>query len=346
MTLVADEYEHVVGVDTHAKTHTYAILDARTGTVIDVGTFPTTPAGMERAVNWMRRRGQDELLAAVEGTGSYGATLTRKLVTAGIDVREVKPPRRDERRGRGKSDEYDAVAAARRRSQLRLQESAHPRAGGIRSALRVLLVARQSLDSRRTADKNTLLAMIRSFDLAIDGRKALTVTQTRQISQWRERPTDDGATATIRAEARRLALSVLTTMDQLKANHSALTKHVEGLARTAANPRSWTSHRGDHRDCLLSSWKDPSEAAFANLAGVAPLQASSGNTVRHRLSRRGDRQLNRAIDVIARTRMTCDPETRAYIDRKTRQGRTSRKSGEALALYRTATLPPTRNCLA
>lgn len=126
MTLVADEYEHVVGVDTHAKTHTYAVLDARTGTVIDVGTFPTTAAGLECAVSWMRRRTAGQILAAVEGTGSYGATLTRKLVTAGIDVREVKPPRRDERRGRGKSDEYDAVAAARTAIATPVAELAAP----------------------------------------------------------------------------------------------------------------------------------------------------------------------------------------------------------------------------
>lgn len=112
MTIVADKYEHVVGVDTHAKTHTYAVLDARSVIVIDVGTFPATAAGLDRAVSWMRRRTAGQILAAVEGTGSYVATLTRKPVSAGMDVREVRPPRRDERRGRGKSDEFDAVAAA------------------------------------------------------------------------------------------------------------------------------------------------------------------------------------------------------------------------------------------
>lgn len=176
--------------------------------------------------------------------------------------------------------------------------------------------------------------MIRSFDLGIDGRKSLTLTQTRQISQWRERPTDDSATATIRAEARRLAVSVLTATDQLKANHSALSRHVEELVPGLQNTLGVGPVTGA---IILTAYSHPgrirSEAAFANLAGVAPLQASSGNTIRHRLSRRGDRQLNRAIDVIARTRMTCDPETRAYIDRKTRQGRTPREIRRSLKRY-------------
>ncbi|XQZ30526.1 transposase (plasmid) [Arthrobacter sp. NyZ413] len=67
-----------------------------------------------------------------------------------------------------------------------------------------------------------------------------------------------------------------------------------------------------------------SEAAFSALAGASPIPASSGNTHRHRLSRNGDRQLNRALDVVGRARSLTDPDTRAYIERRTAEGRSPR----------------------
>ena len=93
MNLVADTYEYVIGVDTHAKTHTYAVVAATTGVLIDTETFPTTAAGMARAITWIGRRAAGERLAAVEGTSSYGATLTRALTAAGIPFRELAPTR-------------------------------------------------------------------------------------------------------------------------------------------------------------------------------------------------------------------------------------------------------------
>ncbi|RFZ35290.1 Transposase IS116/IS110/IS902 family protein [Mycobacterium marinum] len=76
-----------------------------------------------------------------------------------------------------------------------------------------------------------------------------------------------------------------------------------------------------------------SEAAFAALGGVAPIPASSGNTTRHRLSRAGDRQLNRAFDIIVRTRMISDPTTRTYVARRTAEGMTTRETRRCLKRY-------------
>ena len=79
---------------------------------------------------------------------------------------------------------------------------------------------------------------------------------------------------------------------------------------------------------MLISWSHSgrvrSEAAFASLAGVAPLEASSGQRSRHRLNRGGDRALNRALHTVAITRMRCHPETRAYEARRTLQGKSHR----------------------
>jgi transposase len=322
MTIVADQYRHVIGIDTHAATHTYAIVDTVTGAVLDTATFPVTKPGFTRAIGWIRARtGTGPILAAVEGTSSYGATLTGALERDGIPVVEAKPPKRATRRAAGKSDRIDAIAAARTVMGTEIEELIHPRAEGIRSALRVLLVARRAIDSRCTADRNMLTALLRSFDLGIDVRKALTDAQVATVAAWRPRKSDDPATVTIRAEAHRLAAAVITGAAELEHNMTGLHAHVRELAPellkifgvgpfVAAILITTYSHPGRIR----------SEAAFAHLAGAAPIPASSGKTNRHRLNRYGDRQLNRALHIIVRTRLDHDAATRAYAERRSNQG--------------------------
>jgi transposase len=75
------------------------------------------------------------------------------------------------------------------------------------------------------------------------------------------------------------------------------------------------------------------DAAFAKLAGTSPLEASSGQTTRHRLNRRGDRALNKAIHTIARTRMRSDPTTKAYVARRRAQGKSKREIRRCLKRY-------------
>lgn len=334
MTTVADQYDCVVGVDTHARTHTYAVLNAGTGRTIASATFPTTATGLSRALGWIARRAPGRALVAIEGTGSYGANLTRALQAAGIDVCDVRPPKRASRAGHGKSDDIDAVAAARSAVSSELERLIEPRADGIRAALPVLLVARQAMDQRRTADRNALTALLRSFDLGIDARKPLTEIQVTTIAGWRHRPSDDKAHTTIRAEARRLAASVLTLTRQLEENHAALSGHVHQLAPGLQDLVGVGAVTGailvaaySHKDRVRN------EAAFAALAGAAPLPAPRGNTTRHRLNRHGDRQLNRALDVIARVRISCDPTTRDYVARRTLEGKSGREIRRSLKRY-------------
>lgn len=331
---MADHYDHVVGVDTHARTHTYAVLEAGTGRRLDSGTFPTTANGLSRALAWIRRRAQGRVLVAIEGASSYGSNLRRALIGAGVDVCDVRPPKRAARAGRGKSDEIDAIAAARTALASELERLTTPRSDGLRAALRVLLVARQAMDSRRTAERNALTALLRSFELGIDVRKPLTDTQVKEVAGWRQRANDDAATATIRQEARRLAVSVQALSAQLAQNQAAIAGHVHEIAPglqqllgvgpvTGAILVTAYSHRGRVR----------SEAAFAALAGASPLPASSGNTTRHRLNRHGDRQLNRALDVIARVRLSCDPTTRDYLARRLADGKSKREVRRSLKRY-------------
>src|SRR5688500_9807937 len=79
MAIVADMFDHVVGVDTHARTHTYCVVHCRTGAVLDSATFPASTSGCQRALTWIRRRAAGRVLAAVEGTSSYGAKITAIL---------------------------------------------------------------------------------------------------------------------------------------------------------------------------------------------------------------------------------------------------------------------------
>ena len=334
MTTVADQYDYVVGVDTHAGTHTCAVLAAGTGRTVDSMRFPASAPGLSRALAWIHRRADGRVLVAIEGTGSYGANLTRALQAVGIAVCDVRPPKRASRAGRGKSDEIDAVAAARTALATDVERLGSPRMDGIRSALRVLLVGRQAMDARRTAEKNALTAIVRSFALGVDARKPLGDSQVHDIASWRRRAGDDPATARIRGEARRLALSVLALTEQLENNHAALAAHVSELAPGLQSIRGVGAVTGA---ILLAAYSHNgrvrSEAAFASLAGAAPLQASSGNTTRHRLSRHGDRQLNRALDVIARVRMSCDSTTKDYVERRTAEGKSRREIRRILKRY-------------
>ena len=316
------------------KTHTYAVLAAGTGRIIDSALFPTSATGVSRALAWIHRRADGRLLIAIEGTGSYGAVLARTFQDAGLMVCDVRPPKRASRAGRGKSDEIDAVAAARTALPTQTEMLATPRSDGIRAALRVLLAGRLAMDSRRTADRNALTALLRSFDLGVDVRKPLTEAQLREVAGWRRRPAENAPMTTIRQEARRLALSEIELTGQLEENRAALGGYVDELAPglqkirgvgpvTGALVVAAYSHKGRIR----------SEAAFANLAGAAPLQASSGNTTRHRLNRQGDRQLNRALDVITRVRLTCDPATQKYMERRTAEGKSRREVRRSLKRY-------------
>ncbi|MET3946327.1 transposase [Arthrobacter sp. UYCu512] len=335
MTIVAEQYTHVVGVDTHARTHTFSVLTSTTGAVIGTDTFPASGAGMSRAVEWIRRRtATGNVLVAVEGTSSYGARLTRLLEAERFAVCEARPPRRQSRHGQGKSDEIDAVAAARTVLGATTTELISQRAEGLREALRILLAARRSMDTQRTGARNALTALLRTLDLGIDARSPLTAAQVATVQGWRARQCEGAAATVARAEARRLASAVIALGTELEANRLALAEYVQLMAPgvldirgvgpvTAAIILAAYSHHGRVR----------SEAAFAALAGASPIPASSGNTRRHRLNRYGDRQLNRALDVVARTRSLTDPATRAYIERRTAEGRSPREIRRCLKRF-------------
>jgi transposase len=350
VTIVAHTYAFVIGVDTHACTHTYTILATATGEVLDTGQFPVTATGMSRAIAWVARRTGGDLAAlwVIEGIGSYGAGLARAVSDAGYQVVEAARMDARSRRGTGKSDPIDAHRIAAAVLPLDTSRLRRPRADpgldqGVRAALQILVTARDQMTTERTAHINALTALLRAVDLGIDARKPLTLTQTRAIARWRARHNEDLATTTARAEAVRLASRITTLDADLAANQTQITAII-----TASPAAVLLDHHGIGpvtAAIILTAWSHPGrvrdEAAFAALAGVNPIPASSGNTTRHRLNSGGDRRLNRALHMIVITRTRRHPETLAYIEKRRAQGRTDKeirrclKRDLARQLYRT-----------
>lgn len=235
------------------------------------------------------------------------------------------------RRGVGKSDALDAHQIAAATLGLPVEKLRRPRLNdGVRQGARILVTARESMSKDRTRSINALNALVRSNDLGIDARKALSGAQISQVSRWRSRE-EELSLSSARTEAVRLAKHLRELDDQLKANEQQLDELVKvseaapllqekgfGAISAAKCLTAW-SHEGRVRN----------EAAFASLAGVSPIPASSGNTVRHRLNRGGDRSLNSALHMVSLTRMSHDAQTRGYVENVVLKDELTRKSAAA-----------------
>lgn len=269
----------------------------------------------------------------VEGVGSYGAIFADLLVRSGCPVVEAPTPSRGDRRGSGKTDSLDAIRMARGVLSTSVDLRRVPRADGHRAALRVLVVAREQMSGERTRVSNSLTALLRTVDLGLDVRRPLSVAQIRTVAAWRAR-TENVAVMIGRAEAVRLARRFLKLTDELADNRSTILELVTQLA-----PKLLTlpGVGAVVAATVLTTWSHPervrSEAALASLAGTCPIPASSGNTVRHRLNRGGDRRLNRALTTVVLVRMGRDAETREYVRRRTAEGRTKKEIMRSLKRY-------------
>lgn len=340
MPIVADHYELVVGIDTHAANHALSVVATATGATVNQASFPTNPAGLDRARTWITNRaGERTVLVVVEGIGSYGAGLAQRLIAAGLPVVEPSAMAAADRRGTGKTDALDAVRIARSVLPVDVERLRRPRADGSRVAMRVLTIGREQITGERTRTVNALTALVRTVELGIEARKPLSSRQIQSIAAWRTRSSDDVTAATCRAEAVRMATRIRALDTELRNNRKALDALV-----SAAAPEL-TALRGVGAvvaASVLIAWSHPgrvrSEAAFAALAGTCPIPASSGNTCRHRLNRGGDRRLNRALNTIVLVRMRTDPDTRAYVARRRSQGRTTKEIMRSLKRYVTRQL--------
>jgi transposase len=326
MISMHDQHDRWVvgGVDTHGEIHVAAAVD-EAGRILGTESFPATLAGYGALHAWLRRHGQ-LLRIGVEGTGSYGKGLCRHLSAEGVEVVEVNRPDRQRRRRRGKSDPVDAESAAR--AALNGEASATPKSGdGLVESLRALVVARRSAVKARTQAANQLRDLIVTAPDQLRCRLRDLNTDQRIEICARFRPGQ--VTETI--EAAKFAMRSLAQRHlQLDAEIGTLDTHIAELC-AAINPGLLGACGvGVHvaAALLIAAGANPdrmhSEAAFAALCGASPVEASSGKVDRHRLNRGGDRQANCALWTIALVRMSSDAATRAYVARRTREGKTKK----------------------
>ena len=353
MAMLSEVIDAVVGADTHRDTNQVEIAYP-SGAVIATNSFGNDSGGHAEALAWtLKHAPGPRLVLSIEGTRSYGAGLARAATAAGIPVIEAQQPTRKTRRGKGKSDPMDAHLAVLYALQLTTEKLPTPRADGDREALRILLCARQELTTTSTGQINRLKALLRDGD-DTDRRLArgrLTDTTLSGLARRRLLREASRERAVRHGEIRRLAVAVREADRVLKANRAELAAIVNDLVPGLTDRRGIGPVSGAQAIVSFShAGRCRNDAAFAALAGTSPIEASSGPTVRHRLNRGGDRALNKAIHVIANTRIRSDPATQAYVVRRTTQGKSTREIRRCLKryiarqLYRTLTtaMTPTR----
>jgi transposase len=331
--MLADELDYVLGVDTHRDEHMLAIVTAPAGTVVAGSAVPANAGGYRELLRVAAQHAPGRRAWAIEGTGSYGAGLARFLAGRGETVLEVSRTPRAERRLRGKDDTLDAARTAR--AALAADTLALPRAGERREALRLLLVARRSaVDVRREALTQLHAVIVTAPEPLRQELRELPLGKLLDRCSRLRRTSAGADELATRLVLRSLARRIQATTLEADELERELLNHVRVLAPSLLDQPgvgpivaaqlivAW-SHRGRLR----------SEACFARLAGVAPIPASSGQTQRHRLSRGGDRQLNRAIHTIALHRRQHDAATRDYIAKRIAEGKTRRDATRLLKRY-------------
>ncbi len=333
MTMLAAQVDLVIGVDTHKHTNTAAVVLVATGGVLGEMTVPTDLKGHAALLEMATAHGGFRLWA-IEGTGSYGAGLTRFLREHDEWIVELDRPNRSDRHGGKKTDPLDAIRSAR--EALARHDLGEPRETGDRAALSVLLAARRSAVEARTDAQRQIQALVCAVPEALRARfrgktgRQIVLTGARlRISARHDTETRITTTVLPRLARRCLDLQAESIVHEKEITAIVRSWRPDLLEEPGVGPIvaatvlcSW-SHRGRFR----------SDGAFASLAGVSPIPASSGMTVRHRLNRRGDRQLNRALHVVVINRLQHDEATRAYVERRRAEGKSDREIKRCLKRY-------------
>ena len=330
------------GVDTGRDIHVGAVVDT-VGRVVGSESFSADESGYGRMVAWMRSKGH-LVRVGVEGTGSYGAGLARYLTEASIEVVEVNRPNRQLRRQKGgKSDSVDAEGAARAAASG--QATAVPKSGvGPVECIRMLLVARRSATKARTQAANQIHSLVVTAPEQVKRQLAVLKLKARVRVCARWRP---GQAQTTVAYAKKALRHLARRYQTLDAEINQLEADTRRLC-ARANP-ALLAAKGVGPDTasvlLVAAGDNPgrmkSEKSFAALCGASPVQASSGQIVRHRLNQGGKQQANSALWRIATTRIRTDPATQQYVERRRAEGKKKREIIPLpQAAHRPTDLPP------
>jgi transposase len=318
----ADPPGIIVGIDTHKQTHT-AVAITGLGARLAQLTIPVGTEGYRRLEAWACSFGKIRAFG-IEGTGSYGAGLSRFLRERGYAVHEVAQPDRRSRHRHGKTDHLDAEGAAR--ALLDGQTAALPKSGTSEcEMIRHLKIARDTAVKGRTQAMLTLKAIIISAPAALRERLEACTTKMsliRHLAALRPGPLTS-TTASAKTSLRAIAQRWL----QLDAEIKSHDVHLDQLTRRCA-PIMAEAHgigTATMAEMLILVGDNPerihSEAALAKLCGVCPIPASSGKTNRYRLNRGGHRQANAALHRVAVVRMRTHKPTIDYVTRRKAEGK-------------------------
>jgi transposase len=320
----------VIGVDTHKRSHTLVALDAATGAARGQLTIPASDEG---TLEGLRFAGDldAERVWAVEDCRHVSGRLERGLVASGDRVIRVAPGLTESSRRAvrqpGKSDPIDATAIAR--AALREGIDRLPVAFLDEQALeiRVLNDYRDQLVNERVR----LASRLRWHLVQIAPELEAQVRPQGLIGPRIRAKLARGLARLPRSPQARVARAILKRICEIYREEGEL--HTELTALINAHcPQLLAEHGcGTVTAAIIightaGAQRFPTDACFARHAGTAPIPASSGNTKRHRLHRGGDRQLNRALHIIALSRARTDPATRAYLDRRHSEGKTKREA--------------------
>ncbi len=340
MTMIGTEradikVEVILGVDTHLNFHTAVAVDHLLGRRLGQLSVPTSAKGYERLLCWAEGFGPVRC-AGIEGTSSYGVGLARHLKDAGISVMEVERPKRRHLRRKGKSDPIDAEAAAAR-AVLAGEAVGEPKSGDGRvEMIRVLRSARRSAVKARSQAANQLKALL--VTAPEDLRRRLRQLPTKGLVATCARFRLGSDPNEVRTATRFALRSVARRYEALSREIAELDAQLDQLvAQVAPELVSLPGIGTDHAATLLIVAGDNpqrlrSEASFASLCGVSPIEASSGKVVRHRLNRGGNRDANRALYMICLARMRRDHRTKEYVARRTAEGKSKREIIRCLKL--------------
>ncbi|GJD59743.1 IS110 family transposase [Methylobacterium dankookense] len=331
----AHERRVIGGVDTHKDLHVAAVVDGR-DRVLATASFAATRQGYRQMLIWMRSFGSLRRVG-VESTGSYGAGLLRFLQRAGIEVLEVTAPDTQDRRRRGKNDDFDAQSAAH--AAFAGTRTVTPRTrDGMVESLRVLSACRKTaVAARRIALQMIHNTIVCAPDALRETLRRMTRMQlVRTLAAWRpDLSAYRDVEAAYRIGLKSLARRYLELHDEIADLDAMIGAIVDELAPDLVARNSIGSNGA--AQLLLTAGDNPerlrSEAGFAALCGVSPVPASSGKTVRYRLNRGGDRAANSALHIIAIGRLRTDGRTKAYVARRIAEGHSKLEAIRCLKRY-------------
>lgn len=335
----------VVGIDPHMQTHTAVALDGATAIQRGQVTVRARSQGHERLLAWARSIDQERVFA-VEDCRHVSGAVERHLVRAGERVVRVSPKlmanTRRSARTRGKSDPIDAASVARAAVANPDLPTAH--LPGPEREIALLTTYRDRLVAQRTQLENELRWFVHDLDpeLAPPLRSLGREVHRRQLRQGLERLDRD-----VRVD---VCIELVGRIGELSSRINELERDLDVRVRELAPalleiPGCAALTAAKIVAETANAARFGTEARFAMHAGVAPLEASSGARQRHRLNRRGNRQLNAALHRIAITQIRIHDPAKKYFARKKAQGMSTMEALRCLkrqiarTVYRTLTTP-------